>query len=225
MIKKLCVLIPSFNEGKTIGAIVKSLKVRNIVTYVVDDGSTDDTANIAAEEGAIVVKHKVNKGKGASLREGFKHILKKEYDAVIVMDADGQHMVEDIDSFLKRDGETGADMIIGNRMSDISGMPMVRVHTNRFMSWLVSLIAKQRIPDSQSGYRLFKSNLLTKILPELVSSNYEIESEMIIRASRAGFRIDAAPIKTVYQDEKSRINPVTDTLRFILFLVRISIVK
>ena len=220
MIKNLCVLIPSYNEARSIGRLVDSLRAQGLTVYVVDDGSIDDTAGIAESKGAVVVKHKVNKGKGASLREGFKHVLKKGYEAVVVMDGDGQHEVEDIGNFLRKMEETCADIVIGNRMLDTSSMPVSRVHTNRFMSGLISMIAGQEVPDSQSGFRLIKSAVLDKI--KLKSSNYEIESEMIIKASREGFKIESVPIKTVYEGEESKINPVLDTLRFIAFLVKVT---
>ena len=218
MPKKICVLIPSYNEARTIGGLVCDLRARHLTVYVVDDGSADDTASIAESAGAVVVKHKKNMGKGASLREGFKHILKKGFDAVIVMDGDGQHRVPDIDNFIGTMEATGADIIIGDRMHDVKNMPAERVYTNKFMSSLISIIAGQHIPDSQSGFRLIKRAVLERV--RLKSSNYEIESELIIKAARAGFRIGTAPIKTIYSDEVSRINPVMDTLRFISFIVR-----
>ncbi|MBN1871225.1 MAG: glycosyltransferase family 2 protein [Candidatus Omnitrophica bacterium] len=217
--KNLCALIPSYNEGRTIGDLVTKLRAKGLTVYVVDDGSTDGTAAIAEAAGAIVVKHKKNKGKGASMREGFKHVVKKGFDAVIVMDGDGQHLVEDIGNFVDRIEATKADMIIGNRMTDVASMPEERKHTNRFMSGLISWLAGQDVPDSQSGYRLIKSEVLRKI--KLESSNYEIESEMIVKAARAGFRIESVPIKTVYQGQKSRINPFIDTIRFISFVLKI----
>src|SRR3989338_49944 len=118
MIKNLCALVPSYNEARTIGYIVKNLVSRRIITYAIDDGSTDNSAEIAKSEGAVVLRHKANKGKGAALREGFSHILKKDFDAVLVMDGDNQHEVDDIDAFLKKIEETGADIVIGNRMLD-----------------------------------------------------------------------------------------------------------
>ena len=217
---KICVLIPSYNEARTIGQVIRDVRARNLAAYVVDDGSSDNTAAIAASEGAVVIRQPANKGKGAALREGFKNVLAAGFDAVIAMDADGQHSADDIDNLIRRMDGTGADMIIGNRMDDTAAMPGTRVYTNRFMSHLISMVAGQYIPDSQSGYRLIKRKVLETI--SLESSNYEIESEMIIMAARSGFRIEAAPIKTVYQDEKSRINPVIDTWRFILFMVKIA---
>ncbi|MCX5678287.1 MAG: glycosyltransferase family 2 protein [Candidatus Omnitrophica bacterium] len=223
MIKNLCVLIPSYNEARTIGHIVADLVQKGFIVYVVDDGSTDDTAGIAHAQGAVVVKHKKNMGKGASLREGFKHIIKKGFDAVIVMDGDGQHLVADIGNFIERMEATGADMVIGNRMLDVSSMPEERKHTNRFMSSFISFLSGQRIPDSQSGYRLIKREVLEKV--NLRSSNFEIESEMIIRSARAGFKIESVPIKTVYNNEKSKVNPLVDTLRFIAFVAKIIFTK
>ena len=218
MTKNVCVLIPSYNEARTIGQIVAELRAESHIVYVVDDGSSDDTAKIAHEAGAVVVKHKSNLGKGASLREGFKHIVKKGYDAVIVMDGDGQHLVSDMGNFIDKMDVTGADIIIGNRMEDVSLMPKERIHTNRFMSSLISLLSGQYVPDSQSGYRLIKREVIEKV--PLKSFNYEIESEMIIKSSRAGFRIESVPIKTIYSDEKSRVNPFVDTIRFIIFVIK-----
>lgn len=223
MIKNLCVLIPSYNEARTIGQIVTELVRKGFTVYVVDDGSTDDTAGMAHAGGAIVVKHKKNMGKGASLREGFKHIIKKGFDAVIIMDGDGQHLVADIGNFIERMEAAAADIVIGNRMMDVSLMPEERKHTNRFMSGLISALSGQHIPDSQSGYRLIKREVLEKI--DLKSSNFEIESEMIIKASRAGFKIESVPIKTVYDNEKSKVNPLIDTLRFIVFVAKIIFTK
>ena len=116
---------------------------------------------------------------------------------------------------------TGCDIVIGNRMMDTSSMPLVRILTNRFMSALISVMAGQRVPDSQSGFRLIRCEVLRRV--ELKSSNYEIESEMIIRSAKAGFRIESAPIRTIYSGEKSRINPVIDALRFVFFVFKTSL--
>jgi len=218
MTENLCVLIPSYNEARTIQEIVNALKTRGLPVYVVDDGSSDDTARIAERAGAVVVKHSKNMGKGASLQEGFKHIVKRQIDAVIIMDGDGQHKVSDIDNFTKKARESGADMVVGNRMSDVSSMPFVRIQTNKFMSNLISKISGQFVPDTQCGFRYIKRPVIEKI--KLGSANFEIESEMIVRSARAGFKIESVPIETVYLDEKSSINPVIDTARFIIFVIR-----
>ncbi|MCX5679932.1 MAG: glycosyltransferase family 2 protein [Candidatus Omnitrophica bacterium] len=218
MIKGPCILIPSYNEERTIGEIVRKLKERKFTIYVVDDGSSDATALKASEEGAVVIKNGTNMGKGAAMRTGFDKILEEgKFDSVIVMDGDDQHDVDDIANLIKKAHESGADLVLGNRMRDTSRMPIVRIATNRFMSWLLSVMTGRDIPDTQCGFRLIKTGLLRKI--SLRSSNYDIDSEMILKAAKAGFKIDSAPVKTVYKDEKSNINPFVDTLRFMRLLI------
>lgn len=220
---KICALIPSYNEEATIRNVISPLRNQNMAVYVIDDGSTDKTSDVAASLGAIVVRHNGNKGKGASLIEGFKHILKKDFDAVLIMDGDGQHLAEDIGGFIKKMNESGADIVIGNRMRDTSLMPLVRLKTNLFMSALISKIAGTHIPDSQCGFRLIKTAVLRSL--ELESSRFDIESEIIIKAARNNFKIESVPIKTVYGNERSKINPIVDTVRFIGFLIKIGCKK
>lgn len=216
--RKISVLIPSYNEAKTIGLIVRDFKDKNLSICVIDDGSSDETASIAEKEGAIVIRHEKNRGKGASLREGFKYILKEGFFGVLVMDGDGQHKTTDADNFFRRMEETGADIIIGNRMSDTSSMPLTRHVTNRVMSYVISKMCGHEIPDTQCGFRLIKTDVLKNI--NLESSNYEIESELLLKAAKKGFKIESVPIKTVYEDERSRINPVVDTIRFMVLLIK-----
>lgn len=217
--EKPCILIPSYNEAMTIGPIVKWLKAQGFDIYVVDDGSTDDTAAMASGEGAFVIRNDKNMGKGKALREGFGRILKEGYGAVLVMDGDDQHDLADIEHLIRKMEESNADMVIGNRMLDTSSMPNTRILVNRFMSSIISRIAGQRVPDTQCGFRLIKREVLEGL--ELESSRYEIESELILKAARKGFRVEWAPVKTVYRNEKSRIDPVLDTIRFIALLIRL----
>lgn len=217
---KTCVLIPSYNEAKNIGAVTRELKSLGLAAYVVDDGSTDDTAGIAASQGAVVITHTKNRGKGASLIEGFDRILKEGFDAVLIMDGDGQHATGDIDNFFKKMTETGADIVIGNRMLDTASMPALRKITNRIMSRVISRMCGQVIPDTQCGFKLIKRRVLESIKFEF--SNFEIESEILLKAARKGFKIESVPVKTVYRDETSKIKPIFDTIRFISFLIKMA---
>ena len=213
-----CILIPSYNEEGTIGVIVRRLKERNFTVYVVDDGSSDATADRASAEGAIVIKFGANMGKGAAMRAGFNRILEEgKFGSIVIMDGDDQHDIDDIAHLIKKAHEDGSDLVLGNRMQDTSRMPIIRIVTNRFMSWLLSVMTGRDIPDTQCGFRLVKTGLLKKI--KLRSSNYDIDSEMILKAAKAGFKIDSAPVKTVYTNGKSGINPFVDTLRFIRLLI------
>jgi len=218
VINNSCILIPSYNEERTIGGIVRRLKELKFTVYVTDDGSSDATAQKAAAEGAIVMKNESNLGKGAAIRRGFDKILEEgRFDSVVLMDGDNQHDINDIASLVNKAHESGADLVLGNRMLDTSRMPIIRIATNRFMSWLLSVMTGKDIPDTQCGFRLIKTDLIKKI--DLRSSNYDIDSEIILRAAKKGFKIESAPVKTVYKDEKSKINPFLDTLRFIRLLI------
>lgn len=215
---KTCVIIPTYNEAKNIGELVKNVRSLCLDVIVIDDGSWDNTSTIARHYGAIVIRNENNKGKGASLIKGFDYALSCGYDAVITMDGDGQHLCEDIPFFIRLAKYSNSAIFIGNRMRNSKNMPQLRLWTNRFMSWLLSCLAKQRIPDTQCGFRLIKKEVLERL--KLTTSKYETESEILIKGSRLGFKIESVPIKTIYVQEKSHINPVIDTLRFIRFIIK-----
>lgn len=216
--KDLLILIPAYNEARFIADVVKKSAAYAAEVLVVDDGSTDDTAEVAAAAGARVIRHSVNQGKGAGLRTGFNYALQQGYQAVLTMDGDGQHRPEDIPSLLNRFRKSGAGIVVGCRSRNLGNMPLERFVTNWFTSTLVSLLARQRVQDSQCGFRIMK----TKIIPSLsfATSHFDTESEVLVDASRAGFKISEAPICTVYGDEKSKQHPVRDTIRFFRFFFR-----
>lgn len=220
---KTCVIIPTYNESKAIGGVVGGLKKQGMDVLVVDDGSVDGTGRIAKEKGAALITSAKNRGKGASLKDGIDHILKNDYAAAIMMDGDGQHNPLDVPRFINTAEETGADVIVGNRMGDTRSMPALRRMTNGFMSRLISGFTGQSIPDSQCGFRLIKRNALEKV--RIISRKYEIESEILIKAAKSRFKIISIPIKAIYQGESSKINPIIDTLRFIRMLISIAFQK
>ena len=216
---KTVVLIPAHNAEQTISEVVNKTKALGFASIVVDDGSTDKTYDDAKAAGAIVLKHEKNLGKGAALRTGFRYAQDSDFDAVITMDADGQHDPALLNDFVKMAVSADSVFIVGNRMDSTAGMPLVRVLTNKFMSWLLSKKMGQYVPDTQCGYRFIKKTLLQKM--QLRTSKYEIESEMLIQAARANAKIDSMPISSIYAGHKSRINPFIDTLRFIRLIMKI----
>jgi glycosyltransferase involved in cell wall biosynthesis len=218
IIMRTCVIIPALNESREIASLLQQIGKFIPDILVIDDGSTDQTTRIAKESGAQVLRNERNQGKGACLVKGYAYALEKGFDAVISMDGDGQHSAEDLPVFLKAAEDSKDALIIGNRMSNSRNMPFVRMLTNRLMSLLLSLVTKQNIPDTQCGFRLVKKELLEKV--NLVTSKYEMESEILIKASRRGFKIRSVPIKTIYGNEKSQINPFVDTFRFMRLLAR-----
>ena len=217
---RICVIIPTHNESKEIFRLVKEIKEQNLDVLVVDDGSMDNTSQIASDAGAAVLKNPVNEGKGSCLRKGFAYALEHNFDAVITMDGDGQHLPKDLQYFISSTGISKSDIFIGNRMLQTKNMPGIRILTNKFMSWLISLLSKQDIPDTQCGFRLIRRAVLEKI--KLQTSKYEIETEILIKAAQSGFKIESVPVTTVYRGEKSQINPFADTLRFLKFIIKVN---
>ena len=185
---------------------------------VIDDGSRDGTSSAAQEAGAKVITSLVNRGKGAAIRLGFDWVSKNGFEGVIVMDADGQHDPHELEGFLRALVPTKADLVIGNRMHHPKGMPLIRRVTNHFMSLIVSLFAGRWIPDSQCGYRALTQEALNRM--KLKTDRFEIESEMLLEASRRKLKIVSIPVASVYRGETSHIRPVQDTLRFFSFLLR-----
>ena len=220
---KGCVIIPAYNEEMRIGHIVGEVKAKGLDCIVIDDGSADKTKEEAGKEGADVICHPKSLGKGVSLRDGFKKALEKGCDFVITMDGDGQHHPDELKGFVKAAETGGAAIILGNRMGDPKGMPLKRKLTNWVMSSFISLIAGQKMPDTQCGYRLIKSEVLKAV--SLTTDKYEIESELLIGASKAGFKIASIPIKSIYGGEKSQIHPFVDTLRFFSFIIKTAFKK
>jgi len=215
---KIAIVIPAHNEARNIGPLVRSVRALGYDCIVIDDGSVDKTDVLAAEAHAVVLKTNAKSGKGNALKMGFDHVLRHDYEALIAMDGDGQHSPSDIAAFVACYQATGADIVSGDRMKDPQGMPMVRLATNRFMSWLISLFCHQHVPDTQCGFRLIRTNVLRSI--KLESSDFEIETEVLIKASKKGFKISSVGVQTIYRDEVSKIQPMRDTLRFIAYLWR-----
>jgi len=216
---KTVAVIPAYNESAHIAEVVAGCSSHGLDVIVVNDCSSDDTIAVAQDAGARVVSHETNRGKGAALETGREAAREAGFEAMLILDGDGQHSPDDIPAMLAAAEETGADMVIGTRMGDVSTMPFVRRCTNRFMSWLITRMARTKVTDSQSGFRLIRVSLLDEI--KVASERFDAESEVIIKAGRAGKKIVEVPIKTIYGDERSKISPVRDTIRFIGLLIRI----
>jgi glycosyltransferase involved in cell wall biosynthesis len=214
----IAIVIPAHNEAQTIGPLVEAVRALGYDCIVIDDGSVDKTYALAEQAHGVVLKTTTKSGKGNALKVGFDYVVKNGYEALIAMDGDGQHSPSDITAFVACYENTNADIINGNRMHNPQGMPMVRLATNRLMSWLISLFCRQDILDTQCGFRLIKTNVLQAI--KLESSDFEIETEVLIRASKKGFKITSVEIQSIYRDEVSKIQPVRDTVRFIAYLWR-----
>ena len=220
---RVCAVIPAYNEARHIAQVVAGVRRYLADVVVVDDGSKDDTADLAARARAHVIRHARNRGKGGALQTAFDHAADRGYDAVIALDADGQHDPGELPRFLAALAGGRGDIILGSRMANPEGMPWIRRWTNRTTSVILSRLARQEIRDSQSGYKAIRMEVLRHVRP--TRTGFDAESEFLLAASRLGYRIGHVPIRTIYADEVSSIRPARDTWRFIrlclVFLLRL----
>jgi glycosyltransferase involved in cell wall biosynthesis len=209
-------LIPGYNEGPRIGAVVRGA-LEHLPVIVVDDGSTDDTAARAREAGATVIEQRPNAGKGAALRAGFRWALDAGYDAVLTLDADGQHDPAEIPAFLDAfAAEPPPDLVIGRR--NFRAMPPIRRLSNTLGGVAFSWAVGRDIRDNQSGYRLIGRRILTATI-DSDEGGFEFEVEMITTCIRIGGTIAWVPIRTIYAGAPSHIKPI-DHLRSFVRITR-----
>jgi glycosyltransferase involved in cell wall biosynthesis len=214
---RILIVIPAYNEAERVAAVIKASKAYGPV-LVVDDGSKDQTAEAAKNAGAEVIRQEPNQGKGAALVRGFKYGLEQGYDAIITLDADGQHDPEEIPLFMHDFATNGSDLIIGKR--DFSKMPFPRNITNQIGTWSFSDAMQQYIPDNQSGYRLHSRRLLEEALTSS-EHGFEFEVEIILRCVLKGYKISWISIKTIYNTKQnSKINPLRHAWRFYRLVYR-----
>ena len=222
----IAILIPSYNEGKRIGDVIKKCFTYNLDIIILNDGSTDNTSEVLKEfetqenKKVIIITHPANKGKGEALKTGFDYVVSNNYSGVITIDADGQHDTREINDFLAEVSKNDPDLIVGSRFNNTKGMPFIRRFVNYFTSWIVSSIAGKKIEDVQSGYRFIKTNVLKNI--KLETKNFDTESEILLKAGWFNYKITNIPIRTIYYlDEfKSHVNPVKDTIKFFKLVLK-----
>ena len=216
---KTAAIIPAYREEKHIGDIIRRTRKQLDHVLVVDDGSRDTTARCAREAGAEVIVHSQNRGKGEAIKTGLRHWLDRQFIHVIILDSDGQHLPEEIDHFIGAAAQAeDRSFFLGNRMNNLTGMPFIRRVVNRYMSNRISRICRQKIPDTQCGFRMLDRQLIPELLEG--GDRFDYETEMLIIASRKGYRIESVPITTVYSDEVSKIHPARDTIRFFKLMRR-----
>lgn len=214
---RLRIIIPALNAESQLPEVIRGcLELGPKWTtrvIVIDDGSADGTSRVATAAGARVVRHERNRGKGEALRTGFELSLRDRADAVVSMDADGQHVASEIPKLLETWRETGADLVIGSRAGLFDAMVGRRRLANQFSANAISMFAGVRVSDSQSGFRLYTRKFLTEI--DYGSSGFAAESEMVVVAGRKGFKIVETPIRLGFVDgvATSHYRPVVDTLR------------
>lgn len=208
---KVCVLIPAYNAAETIHDVLKKVGSLNLDMVVVDDGSMDQTGEIALRCGAHLIKHPSNLGKGAALRTGLQYILQRDYELVITLDADGQHDPLAIPTLLEAFKSVGPDLLIASRAGEFHRMTFLRRFWNRLGVKAISRLCHADITDSQSGFRLIRTRFLKDI--PLTTTGFEMELELLIKACKKGGSVLSIPINVPKVDgtHSSHFRPVTDT--------------
>jgi glycosyltransferase involved in cell wall biosynthesis len=216
---RVAVVLPAFREAAKIAEVVKGCQQYLPDVLVVDDCSPDETSARALEAGAKVVRHEVNRGKGAALKTGYAALKEAGFTHAITLDADGQHDPQCIPAFAAALVQPDVELVLGNRFKDSRGMPLVRRLVNSWMSWLISRICRCPIPDSQCGYRGVR--LGNPWILSAKANHFEYESEVLVLTARAKGKIVSVPVPTKYGDERSKIRPWQDTWRFFRLLWRL----
>ena len=211
MTMRVQALVPAFNEARTIAKVVTGLVPHVAAVCVVDDGSTDGTADAARRAGADVMTNSGDRGKGTAIRSGLARVLERDCSHVLLIDGDLQHLPEEAPLLIAEAERTGADVVLGERRFDRRAMPASRYHANRIGSLALSRFLGVAVRDTQCGFRLFKADLL-RSLP-LTARGYDIETEMLVKLKRRGGVIASVPITAVYTGQRSNLRPVRDTTK------------
>jgi glycosyltransferase involved in cell wall biosynthesis len=206
------VVIPCLDEAATIAALVREAGRHLPIVMVVDDGSTDGTARLAAAAGAEVIVHPVNRGKGAALKTGLSLAFQRGLSWAVTLDGDGQHQAQDIPALLACAERTGARLVVGNRLRAAAAMPWLRRQVNRWMSRQLSRQAGCALPDTQCGFRLVDLKAWSGL--RLAAEHFEAESEMLLAFLAAGHQVEFVPIQVIGRGTRSHIRPWADSIRW-----------
>ena len=222
---KFIIIVPFYNEKDTIEEVAKNLVNTGHSLLFVNDGSIDCSNSLLERlqetiGGFDIVSYTPNQGKGFAIKTGVKEAIYMGYEWFLFMDSDNQFAIDDMDKFITlAEGDKEAKIIIGNRLFNPIGMPKIRYITNKVMSWIISLFSKQYIIDSQCGYRMCHKDVFEH---KLVENGFGMETEMLIKAGKKGYKIVNCPVKCIYNKNRvSKINPIKDTFRFIRLLFKL----
>ncbi len=208
----VAVAIPAYQAAPSIGDVVERTLRQAPDVLVVDDGSDDETAGAARRAGAEVISLGGNRGKGDALETAFGVLFGRGFSAVITLDADGQHLPEEIPALLAAAAD-GADLVLGTRERLFDRMSRLRQHSNRLSSGAISWVAGKSLSDVQTGFRWYSRRLIEAVgFPE---ARFEAESAVVVRAVRGGFRLVTVPVELGFADGRttSHYRPVIDSLR------------
>jgi len=212
--------IPAYNEEKNIASIIIKLKKIAQKIIVCNDGSTDLTGEIAQKLGAVVINHPKNLGYGSGIRSIFQKAKEIDSDILVTFDADGQHQVEDIKKVIEPILKNEVDVVIGSRFLENKNVstPEYRKIGIKLITKVTNSTLKEKITDSQSGFRAYNKDVITKLDPGDVGMG--ISTEILIKASSYGFKIAEVPINILYEGNTSTHNPVSHGTSVLLSTIK-----
>lgn len=215
-----CILIPAYNAGKTIAAVVRESLEHGLPVAVVDDGSTDDTSALLSGLPLTLLRHRQNLGKGAALKTGFAWALQSGYDGVVTIDADGQHEISAIPRLVASAQSLKWGILIASRHSQFEQMSGLRKFWNRVGVWCIWKRTGFEITDSQSGFRYYSHEVLRAV--SLESNGYAMEMEILLKAWKKGFTVGSLPIAARVADGRatSHYRPFKDTVDISMTFLR-----
>ena len=221
---RVAALIPAYQAAATVGQVVRDTRAMVPDVVVVDDGSSDTTGEVARAAGAVVLRQEPNAGKGAALGRGFTHLRAAGFTHAVTLDADGQHYADEIPRLLAALPDDGRAIVVGVRRKEGQEIAAVARFGNWVADGLMTLIAGQALPDTQSGFRVYP--LAATLSLAATGSRYDFETEILLRAARRGIPLVGVPVRVFYPpiDERvSHFDPWLDTLRIVGTVVRVMV--
>lgn len=213
MISEVCVVIPTFNNAGTVGDVARRSLAQGLPVIVVDDGSTDATPQVLAGLDVTVIRQDPNRGKGIALRTGLRAARERGYRFAVTLDADGQHFPEDIPQLLAAGGEK--TLVVGSRNLSADGMPSGNTFANRFSNFWFAVQTLHRLPDTQTGFRLYPLESLPPLW--LMTARYEAELTLLVFSAWRKLRLVPIPVRVTYPDDRvSHFRPFQDFARISL---------
>lgn len=217
--KKVLCIIPAYDEEATIGQVAAGALQHCGNVLVIDDGSQDQTAEMAEQAGASVIKHLICLGTGGALSTGFKAALQTDSAILVTMDGDGQHKPDEIPIILDPITKGNADVVVGSRfLKPQDCIPLIKRIGNKMLSFSTSLIAGTEISDSQSGFRAYRREVLEYATHR--SRDYRWASETLILAAQGGFTIMEVPITARYIPQRRRGANIRDGFKILYSMTK-----